>query len=294
LGDSAVEQLTEPDALLAESPLWDATGHRLLWVDIERGDVHSLHLETRRRELWQIGKMVGSVRPARDGRLVLGLRDGVYLGDESSRRLVRIVDIEAERPAHRLNDSACDASGRLWIGSMRIDASGSDGALYRVQFANGAYEATRAIDSIGISNGIGWSLDGTVMFYIDTPTHRIDCFDFNVETGEIANRRPFVNLVEARPDGMAIDSEGFLWVAVPSDGQVRRYSPSGGLDGVLEFPCRRVTSCCFGGDGLRDLFVTSARDREQDSATTPPNPGGAVFRCRPGPVGQLPLPFRIG
>src|SRR6202035_3674410 len=77
LGDSAVEQLTEPDALLAESPLWDATGHRLLWVDIERGDVHSLHLETRRRELWQIGTMVGSVRPARDGRLVLGLQDGV-------------------------------------------------------------------------------------------------------------------------------------------------------------------------------------------------------------------------
>ena len=294
MGDSAFELLTEPDSLLAESPLWDAARRHLLWVDIERGDIHSLALETKQRELWHIGKMVGSVRPTQDGRLVLGLQDGVYLGDASSHQVVRIADVEPELPAHRLNDSACDVAGRLWVGSMRIDAAGRDGALYRVQFGHGAYEATRMLDSVGISNGIGWSLDSTVMYYIDTPTHRVDCFDFNAETGEIANRRPFVNLVEARPDGMAVDCEGFLWVAVPSDGQVRRFSPSGRLDGVLEFPCRRVTSCCFGGDGLRDLFVTSARDRPHDRATRPPSLGGAVFRCRPGPAGQLPLLFRVG
>ena len=291
MGDSAIEQITEPDALLAESPLWDESNRRLLWVDIERGDVNSLDLETKRRQLWRIGKMVGSVRLADDRRLVLGLQDGVYLGDESDHQLVRIAGVEADRPAHRLNDSACDSAGRLWIGSMRIDASGRDGALFRVEFGDGAYEATRMVDAVGISNGIGWSLDGTVMYYIDTPTNGVDAFDFNALTGEISNRRPFINLVDARPDGMAVDSEGFLWVAIPSDGQIRRYSPAGRPEGVLEFPCRRVTSCCFGGEGLRDLFVTTAKDREP---TTPESPGGAIFRCRPGPAGQLPSRLRIG
>jgi sugar lactone lactonase YvrE len=294
VGDSAIEQITEPEALLAESPLWDVSNWRLVWVDIERGDVHSLDLERKRRELWRIGKMVGSVRLAEDGRLVVGLQDGVYLGDESSHQLVRIVDVEPDLPGHRLNDSACDASGRLWIGSMRIDASGRDGALYRVELGDGAYEATRMVDSVGISNGIGWSLDGTLVYYIDTPTNRVDALDFKVETGEIANRRTLVDMVDARPDGMAVDSEGFLWVAIPSHGQVRRYSPAGRLDGVLEFPYRRVTSCCFGGDGLHDLFVTTARDRAPVSPAAPPSPGGAIFRCRPGPAGQLPSLFRVG
>jgi sugar lactone lactonase YvrE len=294
VGDVLIQQVTEPEALLAESPLWDEANRRLLWVDIERGDVHSLDLDGNRRESWRVGQMVGSVRLAEDGRLVLGLEDGVHLGDETNRQLVRIANLEAERPAHRLNDSACDAAGRLWIGSMRIDASGRDGALFRVEFADGAYEATRMIHSVGISNGIGWSLDGTVMYFIDTPTNRVDALDFNVQTGEIAKRRPLIDLAPARPDGMAVDSEGFLWVAIPSHGQVRRYSPAGRLEGMLEFPCRRVTSCCFGGEGLKDLFVTTAKDREPESPGEAASPGGALFRCRPGPTGQLTTRFRIG
>ncbi len=132
------------------------------------------------------------------------------------------------------------------------------------------------------------------MYYIDTPTNGVDAFDFKQQTGEIANRRTLVNMIDARPDGMAVDSDGFLWVAIPSHGQLRRYSPAGRLDGALEFPCRRVTSCCFGGDGLRDLFVTSARDQEPVSSGAQASPGGAIFRCRPGPAGQPPSLFLTG
>jgi sugar lactone lactonase YvrE len=275
--------------LLGESPVWDAQNDRLLWVDIDVGDVHSYERGSGRRNRWHVGAPLGSVRLADDGRLVLGLRGAVYLADESAQTTQLIADVDRDELEHRLNDSACDAAGRMWTGTMRLDATGYEGALYRLDWNGGAPAVRRMLDGVGISNGIGWSLDQTRMYFIDTPTHRVDVIDFDLTSGDLGKRRPLVDMEPARPDGMAVDAEGWLWVAVPSHGQVRRYSPAGKLDGVIDFPARRVTSCCFGGAELDELYVTSARDLHAPGTAAS---GGAVYRCRPGVQGQPANRFR--
>lgn len=291
MGDSEVEQITEADALLAESPTWDGEGGRLLWVDIESGDVHSLEVETGRRNRWHAGAPLGALGLASDsGHLVLALGGSLYLADEATRTMEVIARLELNKPELRLNDCACDAAGRLWSGSMRIDATGREGALYRVVRERGAISVRRMLDSVGLSNGIAWSPDETLMYYIDTLTHRIDVIDFEPATGELGERRALVDMNPGRPDGMAVDTEGFLWVALPSHGEVRRYSPAGALDGVIRFPVRRVTSCCFGGRNLDELYVTSARDRSTEPGRPPS--GGAIYRCRPRSRGVQVHKFR--
>ncbi len=282
MGDSEVEAITDADATLGESPVWDGVRQRMLWVDIDAGDVHTFDPRTRHRTRRRYGAPLGFVRLADDGRLVLGRGGNVYLAGSSTSELV--AGVEADRRENRLNDSAIDAAGRLWAGTMRRDATGAEGALYRLEWNDGTPTVRRMLDSVGISNGIGWSLDQASMYYIDTATHRVDQIDFDLVTGVLGNRRPFIQTEAARPDGMTVDREGWLWVAFPSHGQVRRYSPTGKLDGVIEFPVRRVTSCCFGGAELDELYVTSARDQN-----VPPGAaaaGGSVYRCRPGKQGQ--------
>jgi len=287
MGDCLLTQITDDHALLGESPLWDRDLGRLWWVDIEGGDLHWLDATTSMRGRWPVGPPLSSVRLAERGHLVLGVRNAVYLAEPNQRTLTELAVLDADRSTHRLNESACDSSGRLWVGTMRLDATGRDSALYRVESEERGVRISRMVGSVGISNGLGWSPDQATMYYADTPTNRIDAFEFNLTRGTLGRRRTFVDLAPARPDGLAVDSNGSVWVALPSHGQVRRYSPAGGLEGVIEAPARRVTSCCFGGADLGDLFVTTARDRDPDA----PVRGGAVYRCRPGVSGSNAFRF---
>jgi len=271
-----VEIAVRANAKLAEGPRWDAATGRLLWVDIEGGELHVL--ESGEDRAIGLDAMVGVAAPTSSGAVLVALADRlalVDLADESVRTLVRL----PHGPALRSNDGACDAAGRFWIGTMDLDETPGAGALYRY---DGRLE--RVLDEVTLSNGIGWTRDDTRMYYIDSPVQRVDIFDFEVASGRIDDRRPFVSIDESEgiPDGLTVDDEGGVWVALYGGSCVHRYDQSGRLDAVLEVPALNVTSCCFGGDDGRSLFVTTAA------------PDGNVYVTQPGVSGPPAHVFHAG
>jgi len=279
-------------ALLGESPRWDAATGRLLWVDVEgralhvfdpsRGDDRAILLDDR----------VGAVAPTTGGGVLVALAGRLALVDldeESVRTLVEI----PHGDGLRLNDGVCDPAGRLWVGSMALDYARGAGALYRYSSEGGL---DRVLEDITLSNGIGWSPDGGTMYYIDSMAYRVDAFDFDVQTGEISERRPLIVIERGGgiPDGLAVDDEGGIWVALWGRAAIRRYEPDGELERVLDVPADNVTACCFGGGDGRSLYVTTAsvelpaeRHSEQPLA-------GSVFVTDAGVSGPPARPFVAG
>jgi sugar lactone lactonase YvrE len=271
-----VEIAVRANAKLAEGPRWDAAARRLLWVDIEGCELHVL--ESGEDRAIGFDAMVGAAAPTSSGAVVVALADRlalVDLADESVHTLVRL----PHGPALRSNDGACDAAGRFWIGTMALDETPGAGALYRY---DGGLE--RVLDEVTLSNGIGWTRDDTRMYYIDSPAQRVDLFDFELASGRVDDRRPFVSIDESDgiPDGLTVDDEGGVWVALYGGSCVHRYDESGHLDAVLEVPAKNVTSCCFGGDDGRSLFVTTAA------------PDGNVYVTQPGVSGPPAHVFHAG
>jgi sugar lactone lactonase YvrE len=271
-----VEIAVRANAKLAEGPRWDAAARRLLWVDIEGCELHVL--ESGEDRAIGLDAMVGAAAPTSSGAVLVALADRlalVDLADESVHTLVRL----PHGPALRSNDGACDAAGRFWIGTMALDQTPGAGALYR-------YDGTlqRVLDEVTLSNGIGWTRDDTRMYYIDSPVQRVDLFDFELASGRVDDRRPFVSIDESDgiPDGLTVDDEGGVWVALYGGSCVHRYDESGHLDAVLDVPAENVTSCCFGGDDGRSLFVTTAA------------PDGNVYVTQPGVSGPPAHVFHAG
>ncbi|MGX1501907.1 UNVERIFIED_CONTAM: sugar lactone lactonase YvrE [Streptomyces graminofaciens] len=250
-----VEVAVRHDALLGEGPTWDPAAERLLWVDILRSRVHTYAPATGRRTVMATGQHVGAAKPRAGGGLVVNLRDGVglYDSDGAFRWLHR--DPVAGR---RANDAAVAPDGSLWTGTMRYDEAPGGGTLTRTA-PDGT--ATTVLADVTVSNGTGWSPDGRRMYYIDSPTRRIDVFDLRPGDPLPVNRRPLAVVEDGAgyPDGLTVDADGCVWVALWDGAAVRRYTPEGALDRVVELPVRRPTSCAFGGAGLTDLYVTSAR-----------------------------------
>jgi sugar lactone lactonase YvrE len=189
-----------------------------------------------------------------------------------------------------MNDGACDRAGRFWAGTMALDERPGAGALYRLD-RDGRVETM--LRPVTISNGIDWTGDDRRMYFIDSPTQSVDLFDFDATTGAIANRRTFVRIPPDAgvPDGLTVDAGEGVWVALWGGGAVHRYTPDGALDCVVRLPVTHPTSCAFGGDDLRDLYITTAaialdaRERERQAHA------GGLFRCRPGFVGREPNRF---
>jgi sugar lactone lactonase YvrE len=271
-----VEIAVRANAKLAEGPRWDAATGRLLWVDIEGCELH-VHESGEDRAI-AFDAMVGAAAATTGDAALVALADRlalVDLADESVRTLVRL----PHGPAVRANDGACDAAGRFWIGTMGLDETPGAGALYRY---DGSLQ--RMLDGVTLSNGIGWTSDDTRMYYIDSTTYRVDVFDFELALGQLGERRPFVSIDTSVgiPDGLTIDDEGGVWVALYGGSCVHRYDERGRLDAVLEVPAENVTSCCFGGDDGRSLFVTTAA------------PDGNVYVTQPGISGPPAHVFHAG
>lgn len=237
-------------AQLGESPRWDPRSGRLLWVDIEG---RAVRIGERSIPVWA---RVGCASWTDDDDVVLvGLADRLALLDLRDESLATLVEIP--HAGHmRLNDGVCDARGRFWVGSMAIDESPGLAALYR--YAEGVLEPI--VGGIGLSNGIGWSPDATLMYYVDSLTQHVEVFDYDLGSGAIAERRTFAEIAreDGIPDGLAVDDEGGIWVALWGGRCVRRYAPDGDLVDVVDVPAENVTACCFGGDDRRSLFVTTA------------------------------------
>ncbi|MEZ3179817.1 SMP-30/gluconolactonase/LRE family protein [Streptomyces pimonensis] len=243
------------EAALGEGPTWDPATGRLLWIDILGSRVHTYDPATGRRTLRRTEQHVGAVKPRAGGGLVLNLRDGIGLLDPDD--TFRWLHREAV-PGRRANDAAVAPDGSLWAGTMRYDEAPGGGTLSRVT-GDGVVDVL--LGDVAVSNGTGWSPDGRLMYYIDSPTRRIDVFDVGEADGRITNRRSLARIEDGAgfPDGLCVDADGCVWVALWDGGAVRRYTPSGDLDRVIPLPVPRVTACAFGGPGLTDLYITTAR-----------------------------------
>lgn len=250
---SVIDVAVRESAELGEGPTWDPVTGRLIWVDILGCRVHTYEPGSGRRTVMTTEQHVGAAKPRAAGGLVVNLRDGVgsYGPDGAFSWLHR-----EPVPGRRGNDAAVAPDGALWAGSMPYDETPGGGNLIRV-----APDGTVAevLDDVTISNGTGWSPDGTLMYYVDTPTGRVDVFD--VEGERVGNRRELARIEEGAgsPDGLTVDAEGCVWVALWDGAAVRRYTPDGKLDRVLPLPVSRPTACAFGGPDLRDLYVSTAR-----------------------------------
>ncbi|RAJ90678.1 sugar lactone lactonase YvrE [Streptomyces sp. PsTaAH-137] len=240
-------------AELGEGPTWDPAAERMVWVDILGSRVHTFEPGSGRRTVLVTEQHVGAAKPRAGGGLVVNLRDGVgcYSADGAFSWLHR-----EPVPGRRGNDAAVAPDGALWAGSMAYDERPGGGNLIRLAPDGTAAEK---IDDVTVSNGTGWSPDGTLMYYVDTATSRIDVFDVDGE--HIGNRRELATVEKGAglPDGLTVDADGCVWVALWDGGALRRYTPSGALDRVIPLPVRRPTACAFGGPDVRDLYVSTAR-----------------------------------
>ncbi|MFI0988374.1 SMP-30/gluconolactonase/LRE family protein [Streptomyces exfoliatus] len=281
---------------LTEGPVWDTRRQELLWVDIPEGLVHRAALahERARPDLTPLATLrfdrpVGAVLPCASGAL-LAAAGTSFLRLEEDRPVAEAVEVAAPalpddgRP-RRMNDAAVDPAGRLLAGTMAYDESPGAGALYRLDAAG----LVTLLGSVTISNGLGWSPDGTRLYYADSPTGRVDVFAYDPLTGALSDRRPFAVLDRGVADGLAVDSEGRVWVAVWGGGEVLAFTPEGALHARVEVPASHVTSCAFAGPDLDVLVITTATEGLDEQRRAAEPHAGRLFVCRPGATG-LPQP----
>jgi sugar lactone lactonase YvrE len=290
-GDGGVELVLDTRARIGEGPIWDPRDGTLVWVDITSNEVHKFDPRSGQDRSWNVGRPVGAAAVADAGGLVLALEDGFGMLDLASGRLEMIARVEADLPTNRMNDGKCDSSGRFWAGTMPYEwqANPGAGSLYRLGVDR---SVERMLDGITISNGLGWSLDDRLMYYVDSPTRRLDVFDYDAASGAITNRRPLVEIDRGLPDGLTIDEEGCIWLVINDAWEVRRYTPDGQLDRTLHVPTSLVASCTFGGDDLGDLYIATIRHGLSDEALKKEPHAGGLFRCRPGVKGVPPSSYK--
>lgn len=291
IADPAVKLLVDAHADVGEGPFWHAREGVLYWVDIPPGLVHRYDPATGQDSVFHVGQTVGAARPRASGGLVLAVTDGFASLDTKTGKVEMLADAERDRPDMRMNDGACDSSGRFWAGTMPFNEHEPIGALYRL---DADLHVNKMVEGVTISNGIAWSLDDRTMYYIDSATKGVDAFDYDAASGSISNRRRVATITVsgAVPDGMTIDSEGYLWVALWGGWGVHRFAPDGTLDRVIALPVAQVSACTFGGPDLQDLYVTSAaRGRTAADLEKEPHAGG-LFVCRPGVTGRPTHSFK--
>ena len=281
--------------LLTEGPRWHGERDELLWVDILGARLHRARVGADglldEFPTVQFDRHVGAVAPATSGGYVVAAASGFLFLDELG-QVVELAQPEAGRSHVRMNDGACDPQGRFWAGTMAYDESPGAGVLYRLEL-DGTWSTIK--DGLTISNGIGWSPDGTVMYLSDSGTATVDAFDFDPVSGDISDARRIVHIPDAgvAPDGLTVDRRGDIWVALWGAGEVRCYSPGGSQLATITMPADRPTSCAFGGRDGATLFVTTAREGLDETAMARQPDAGRVFRVDGlGVTGAPCLPYR--
>jgi sugar lactone lactonase YvrE len=261
-----------------EGPVWSERWGGLRWVDMLAGDILSLVADgtINRRH---VGSVAAALRPRQQGGAVIGVERGFAL-EEADGTLKHLDELWSDTNV-RMNEGGCDPDGRFYCGSMAYDQQPDAGALYRLD-PDGSVRVV--LENVTISNGLEWSPDGSRAYYNDSPTQRIDVFDYDGEPG-LSGRRPFAEVPAevGLPDGLTVDEEGGVWVALYGGGSVRRYTPDGMLDEVIEVPAKQVTACTFGGRDLDQLFITTSRE---DLKPGEDPLAGSLFRTAVGVAGM--------
>lgn len=294
------EQVTDPIAYHGEGPVWsehwsgdqraEHAGQQagrqrgphdgLRWVDMLAGDILSVSEAGVHRQ--HVGSVAAAVRPRDGGGAVVGVERGFALLDPDG-AITTLPEVWGSA-AVRMNEGGCDPDGRFYCGSMAYDQSPGAASLYRLD-PDGRVEVV--FGGVTVSNGLEWSPDGSLAYYNDTPTGQVSVFDYDAENG-LTGTRVFAQLPDGGlPDGLTVDAEGGVWVAVVNRGAVHRYRPDGRLDEVVEVPASKVTACTFGGDHLDRLYITTS----QEDVSTEEDPlAGSLFVADAGVRG---LPTRV-
>jgi len=270
-----------------EGPLWHPDEQRLYWADIPRGRLFRYDPASGHHEECYHGEVVGGFTLQKDGALLLFMACGaVQIWREGE--LTTVIDRIPGEEDSRFNDVIADPEGRVFCGTMSSPAH--KGRLYRLD-PDGSL--TTILTGVGTSNGMGFTPDGRGMYYIDTPTKEVSLFDYERATGELTNRRVFVNTAAdpGGPDGMTVDAEGYVWVAKWDGGCVVRYAPDGCEERRIHFPPPKVSSLCFGGPEYEDIYATTAGGHQKE--TDGPE-AGALYRVRAGIRGVPDFRSRVG
>jgi sugar lactone lactonase YvrE len=266
-------------ASLGECPVWSVDEQALYWVDINAPSLNRFDPATGLNTAWPMPQSIGCFALRKQGGFVVALRDGIWLASRNGALERKVADAPYDTAHHRFNDGRADARGRFWAGSMNENRDGSTAVLYRF---GPDIRLTPVVRNVTICNGLAFSPDGRTMYHADTPTLEVDAYDFDIDAGTVANRRVFARFTGAtdRPDGGAVDSEGFYWSAFYRGGKVVRLSPQGERVAEYAVPAMCPTMCAFGGLDLKTLYVTSARQmREPDELVRLPLSGG-IFAMR--------------
>lgn len=284
----AVDVAVGPVAFHAEGPVWWPGWGGLRYVDMLAGDLLTVS-DSGAVDRRHVGDIVAAVRPRRGGGSVVAVERGFLLLDADDRPEPGQPHLQAfDDPALRMNEGGCDPDGSFYAGSMAYDSTEGAGALYRL---DAGHRVHLELEGVSVSNGLSWSPDGRLAYYVDTPTGRIDVFDWDTATG-LTGRRPLATVEDGAgsPDGLTVDAEGCVWVALYGGSAVRRYRPDGTLDAVVELPVSQVTACTFGGTDLDLLYITTSRENLPVDAEPE---AGSVYVCRPGASG-LPVATYAG
>lgn len=270
---------------LGEGAFWNYKTQEFLWIDIN-GKILNIYnpLTGNNKEMFT-GQMIGTVVPTETGQVLVALQNGIYKLNPGTGTKKLIIDPEENLPDNRFNDGKCDPAGRLWVGTMSTKDEKNAGALYRL---NSDSSIHKMVDNVSISNGIVWSLDKTKMYYIDTPTKKVMGYDYNNVTGDISNPKVAVEIPEdmGSPDGMTIDGDGNVWIALWGGSAVGCWNPeTGKLLKTVNVPAKNVTSCAFGDDDLGTLYITTAKTGTSEKELKEFPLAGGVFKTRPGVKG---------
>ncbi len=282
--ESNVTLVLDAQAMLGEGAIWHPLENRLYWVDIEGKSLHIFDPATGGNRLIPVGERIGTVVPADRGGVLVALQNGIHHLDVKTAKLTFIVNPLPDNNV-RFNDGKCDPSGRFWLGSLALDSRRRGAALYRMDADASVREM---LDSVSISNGIVWTADKKTMYYNDTPTMTVQAFDYDDQTGSISNRRVAIKIPRGSgaPDGMTIDSEDKLWIALWGGSCVARFDPlTGELLEKIIVPAPNVSSCAFGGKDLGTLYITTARAWVSTEKLAEFPQSGGLFAVTPGVKG---------
>jgi sugar lactone lactonase YvrE len=286
---SNIEHFLSVQNEAGESPHWHAETKTLYWADIVDPHIYKFSTEEEKLQKYPVQVPLTGLGLRESGGLILAAKSGLYLTDSKLSDFIFLNDPEQDKPDVRFNDGLVDPRGRYWAGTLNeVDFTSSDGSLYCL-----SHDGTLSTHDSNLKgpNGMGWSPDHKKMYLVDCFAQCIYAYDFEAEQGRISNRRIFAKIPpeNGMPDGLTVDSQGFIWNAHWGGWRVTRYDPEGNIEREIKLPVKNVTSCIFGGDDLGDLYITTARYLLDENELKEQPLAGDVFRIRPGVTG-LPDP----
>lgn len=288
-----VINLHQSQCILGESPYWHAKRKSFFWVDIEKRELYEFQVGLKKTTKRKFNQRLSLVVEGQGDYLILALDRKVARYDLETEKLTWLIEVEEDQPLNRFNDGACDADGRLWIGTMSTKITPESGALYKI---TSELSPEKMLGKITISNGMAWTSDKETFYYIDSPTQEIRAYRFDLETGEINFDRTVIRVPKelGTPDGMSMDQEGKLWVAHYGGFGVYCWDPENGkLLKKIVLPAPHVTSCVFGGENLDHLLITTARENLTEAQLQEYPQSGDVFLVKTNTQGFLSNPCQF-